>query len=293
MLTATIRGAEPLSVWLAPTGASPARALLTRVDDREYQINLYETAVYDILRESEHDSFRIHAEIPGGETISSVAVRYALPKSVTTLDLPWDRSEVTIYQRSARKIPGSNGRIWLRIGDITAGQVIVSVSDTAGNAWVDMKSMRQGAATPFVVGGKTYRLVLDRLVNLLVGRDFAVFSLVPEDRWRRQSVQRLLATIEDSNLTFVRNGADLSATQFATRLRNKLGLIGSAELSVDEFIEHVASQSSTTGHPYLVKHPDGSTEPVAGWLRRQDVSPNRPAATSRPDDATTRPGAGQ
>ena len=288
MLTATIRGSVPKSVWLAPNEASKHSAFLTKVDDGEYQINLYERAVYDALKGKPEGSFRIFAELPTGDIARSVSIRYTLAALPGELDFPWDKATVTLYQRSVRAIPGSRGQLFIQIGDITAGQVLVSVYGPENRPVLDMTSIRQGRALPVVVGQREYVLILDRLVNLLVGQDFAVFSLLPAEKWERDKIDRLLTSIETSGATFIRNGQELSGKHFAEFLRHKLGL--SRELSVDQFIEEIASRSATTGNPYQVRTPDGEIADVAKWLRRQAAAIPGLDAPEPADESEIEPG---
>jgi len=69
----------------------------------------------------------------------------------------------------------------------------------------------------------------------------------------------------------VRRGAPyLAATPaFATLLREKYARSGLKNVSVEEFIEQIATRSSTTGKPYRVKLPGGEVVEAAVWLRRQ------------------------
>lgn len=292
VLTATIRGGRPRSVWLAPNQASGNRAHLTKVDDGEYQINLYARAAYDALREGQDGSFRVFAELPSGETVGSVAIRYTIPAADVDVDFSWDKATVTLYQRSCKAIPGSNGRIVLDIGDITAGQVLVSAYGPGDQTVIDMTSMRVGSAVPMIVGDQTYMVVLDRLVNLFAGRDFAEFSFMSTEFWKKERIDRLLASIKASDATFIRNEQELDGRTFASHLRLKLGATERRHLPIDVFIEEIASRSWNTGQPYRVRQPDGETVDAAIWLRQQvaalsgDTAPTTRAAEDgrKPDE---------
>ena len=281
MLTVTVRGGRPVAVWLAPNEEPRARTVLTKVDEGEYQINLYGRSVYEALSKQREGSFRVFVELPTGETARSVSIRYALTTAAEDLDFSWDKATTTLYQRSVRAFPGSQGRFRLTIGDITAGQVLVSVYGPRGTHVVDLRSMRPGNAFPIAFAQRTYMLVLDRLVNLLVGRDFAVFSLVSVEAWRRDRINRLLAAIEASDATFIRNDEELGRGAFVTLLRTKLGAYGHAGLSVDEFIERIATGSQRSGEPYRVRTADGEVVAAAAWMRQLATVQGR--GTRRPE----------
>ena len=78
---------------------------------------------------------------------------------------------------------------------------------------------------------------------------------------------------------FVRNGRDFSAADAARFLREKLKARGAALRSAEAFIEQIATGSSTTGQPYLIRWPDGRVQPAAEFLRaelqRNDAAPKQ------------------
>jgi len=81
VLTATIKGGEARSVWLAPnaTSSSSRRVMLTKVDDGEYRINLAGREVHDLLKPHGADGeFRIFAKTADGTTIQSISVAYTM-----------------------------------------------------------------------------------------------------------------------------------------------------------------------------------------------------------------------
>ncbi len=83
-------------------------------------------------------------------------------------------------------------------------------------------------------------------------------------------VERLIEHVgRQSGVSFVRNGEAFDAQRAARHLRMKLEFAAGRVRSVDEFIDHVASRSSTTGRPYLVRLADGSEVPAAQWLRAE------------------------
>lgn len=77
----------------------------------------------------------------------------------------------------------------------------------------------------------------------------------------------LIGRIEQSGCQFVRNGSAYPATEAAAHLRKKLNA-ARRSLSTEQFIEHVASKSSMSGEPYLIRCAGRSDETSAAWLRR-------------------------
>ncbi|NOX57476.1 MAG: DUF5329 domain-containing protein [Planctomycetes bacterium] len=279
ILSASVRGGAVRSVWLAPSAISSARVSLTKVDRGEYQVNLYGRQVFELLKGQTPDGeFRIFAETSDGAIVESIAVRYTMRTPPKHLDFEWDRATVTIYQRCFKPLPGSHGNLRLHIGDITAGQVLVSVHCANQNPLVDMASLREGDSVRLDLEEKDYVLVLDRLVNLLLGRDYAVFSLVSADAWEQSEIERLLTLVGESEHIFLRTGDDTSGKRvdqelkgdvFSTLLRQKLSFATPRVVSVNQFIEQIASRSWTSGKPYQVRLSNGDTVAAAIWLRQR------------------------
>ena len=78
-----------------------------------------------------------------------------------------------------------------------------------------------------------------------------------------ESVARL------TDATFVRNGETYSAPSAARFLREKWGARRSEVRTAEDFIDRVASVSSTTGKPYLIRFADGRDVPSAAYLRAE------------------------
>ena len=85
--------------------------------------------------------------------------------------------KLTILQRGSKPIPGSDGRVFVGLGDITAGQVLLSVTTDAGDVLLDDTSLRPGDAVEFHVGKKPFTLTVRALNNFLVGDDFGVVEI--------------------------------------------------------------------------------------------------------------------
>lgn len=269
ILTATVQGGPMASVWLAQVTAPWKRVALTRADADDYQINLFSSDVLDLLASTPDGEFRVFTERADGTTEQSIAIRYSIQSVPGELDFPWDRATVTIYQRTTKEIPGSHGQLFLQIGDITAGHVLVTVRDAHYKRIIDMAAMRRHDSVSLPLGDAEYMLVLDQLVNLLTGRDYAVFSLMDIEAWTQDRIERLFSAIENTDAVFLRADQEMSGPMFAAHLRQKLGVTSGQPLSVDEFIERVAGSSWSTGQPYQVRLPDGRQIEVETWLRKQ------------------------
>jgi hypothetical protein len=84
----------------------------------------------------------------------------------------------------------------------------------------------------------------------------------------RQKIEALIANVEKlEGAVFVRNGKDYSPASAAKFLRGKWRKHSAQVLSAEDFIEIVATRSSTTGRVYLVRFADGREIPTSNFLR--------------------------
>lgn len=83
-------------------------------------------------------------------------------------------------------------------------------------------------------------------------------------------IERLIGAVAlRGDLHFVRNGKAYTAADAARFLREKLKAQGDGVQTVQDFIERIASRSSTSGRPYLIRHADGREQPAAALLHEE------------------------
>lgn len=272
VLTATIKGGQVKTAWLAvqDSHASSRRVVLAKIGEFEYAVNLGAQEVYSVLRTKKvGGQFRIFAEAVDGTIAQSLAVRYTMFVLPESLDFPCDEARMTIYQRTSKWLPGADGALRVQLGDITAGQVAVTIHGPRSELFVETMSMRNGDTLSLPLADQDYVLRLDKLVNLLIGQDYGVFSLIPVCLIEVERIDALLRLIESAGATFIRNDQELSNEAFAALLRAKHQHYGRGNVSVTDFIDQVATRSSTTGKRYRVKLPDGDVLDADTWLRQQ------------------------
>lgn len=86
----------------------------------------------------------------------------------------------------------------------------------------------------------------------------------------QQLIDALIARVGAmADVRFVRNGRDYDARDAARFLREKYLARGQEVDTADAFIERIASKSSTSGQPYLIRQADGREQPVADVLRNE------------------------
>ncbi len=83
----------------------------------------------------------------------------------------------------------------------------------------------------------------------------------------KAEIDELITYVQMSGVRFIRNGSEYSGAQGAEHLRDKLARAGDRVKTTDDFINGIATKSYLSGKPYLVKFPDGHTQPAGEWLR--------------------------
>jgi len=274
--------------------AGPATdVVLTKVDQGEYQVNLDSEQVraflFSLVSATE---FHIYAEMNDGSAVASIGVRYDLKATLRGLGFSGGHAMMTVAQYTVGEVPGSRGRLYVRLGDITANQVLLSMGgpgySPCNDVIIHTSSVRVGDALPFRFDDEEYVLVVSRLRNFSLGGDYGVFSIFARNAWESEKIDQLLNAIEASGLTVLRNGEKLTAAIFAGQLREKVKMSDPKIASVDEFIERAGANSSM-GRPYRVEQWDGQVVETAEWLRGLASTLNAPdhKGTERATPATT------
>ena len=95
-------------------------------------------------------------------------------------------------------------------------------------------------------------------------------ALSPQpDLNEQEKIQKLITFVERSGYTFIRNGAEYSSKDAASHMRLKLARAGDRVRTAEQFIEYLATRSSATGQPYMLKNSEGEKIPLAPWLRKK------------------------
>jgi len=87
------------------------------------------------------------------------------------------------------------------------------------------------------------------------------------DPQTKAEIDGLISFVQTSDVRFIRNGQEYSAAEAADHLRDKLAKAGERVKTAEDFITGVASKSYLSGKPYVVKFPDGHTQPTGDWLK--------------------------
>jgi hypothetical protein len=203
-------------------------------------------------------------------------VPIALRAVPTALDPKGAATGVRIRQRTSAEVPGSRGYLRIRIDDISGPRVPLTLATADGSTLVDDAILVEGDEARFDLGDRHYKLVVERVVNELIGEDHArlvVREVAHDEQARlatmRERIEALIRAMETSDAVFVRGGKEYSGKEAAEHIRGKYEAARKIVKSVDEFIDRVAGASWTTGEEYRVRPPGGEETGAKSWLREQ------------------------
>jgi hypothetical protein len=84
-----------------------------------------------------------------------------------------------------------------------------------------------------------------------------------------EEITHLLDFVEKSPCSFIRNGVSYPAKEAKAHLERKYAQARDRIKTAEDFIDHVASRSGTSGKPYLVRCGGGETRQSAEWFRSE------------------------
>lgn len=117
------------------------------------------------------------------------------------------------------------------------------------------KWLKMGLAAAMIWGG------------LMWNADLATAELSARETERIEAFLNKLQ--QEENLIFIRNGTEYRADDAVSHLRRKLNSARKKINTAEEFIDHVASQSSISGQPYLYKtNAEDQPSPVAPYFHQ-------------------------
>jgi len=175
---------------------------------------------------------------------------------------------VVVMQRRSAALPGSNDWLRVHVGDVTAGQVLVSMTDAKGGIIARSRSMGENDFIEIQLAKKAHVLVLERLVNRLVGNDHVSFQIVDKELFQPDVIAQFIRRVAESDAVFVREGMEHNAELARQFLRARHVNYKGPKRTPEQFVE-AASKSLTTGEPYHVKLPDGTTVTAKEWFTGQ------------------------
>ena len=175
---------------------------------------------------------------------------------------PWV-TQVSIKQRRTEYVPAGEHELQLQIDDITAGQVLTRVS-CAYNVLVGQRSMQCGDVVAFRLDGEELSLGLSRLVNLLIGDDFALFHVGTTDAVAKAQIQSFIDRVGRSTATFRIGGREVDAKEAKRQLERDLERRKCK--TARAFLDDVVRKPRSRGGRYEIVIANRPM-PLADWLR--------------------------
>jgi hypothetical protein len=197
---------------------------------------------------------------------------------------------MTVKQRTTTVVPGSNEAVSLTVDDVTRGQVMASLAAKDGAVLLAPTSMVEDRTVSFKLGDVAYNLTLTNFDNELVGDDSVSFMIndappateppqddadrdtadVPEEGAEKEYIGQLIEHVRTlESAVFIRNGEEHAPAEAADHLQRKWDYAADDISTAEEFIEQLASKSSTTGEPYRIRLADGTEQPSGQYLRER------------------------
>jgi Family of unknown function (DUF5329) len=84
-----------------------------------------------------------------------------------------------------------------------------------------------------------------------------------------EEIAHLLSFVATSSCSFMRNGRSYPSTEARAHLEQKYAYVKNRIKTAEDFIEFVASRSSTSGKPYLVRCGRGDEQASSEWFRAE------------------------
>lgn len=249
--------------------ASRQAAVVARLGDRELPLQRRGDSgvwVLDLdasLREhlNAAATIEIEAKLGAASTVFHFAV---VP---TKLDIAAEGAPLVLLQRRSATVPGSSDWLRVHIDDITMGSTLLHVTSADGATVIAPQQLYERDFVELTLADGRYVLVVDKLVNLLVGDDRAELRIRPQQGFVPDRIGQLIRATGNSEDTFVREGKDYTGAEARQLLVAKLHSHRGPAVTLDEFVDQLASRSSKTGQQYEVRRRDGGTVTMQQWLR--------------------------
>ena len=95
-----------------------------------------------------------------------------------TLAKGWQ--DLTISEYGTSTVPGSDGYLRIRVGNIGSQRTLVTMEGSDGRPFIRQTTVRQNSREVFRYEGRPYVLEVTRLHQSIFGSDYVVFSIFPQ-----------------------------------------------------------------------------------------------------------------
>ena len=130
------------------------------------------------------------------------------------------------------------------------------------------------------------------MAALLVAAAPAALIAAARSDAEQTKIDRLLEEVRSSPAAFVRNDKEYDGAAAAAHLTRKLFFAGGRVKTARDFVLELASRSSQSGRPYLIRFTGQPARPLGDWLLERLAAleaADRPAASPPPSPSPSRP----
>ena len=99
--------------------------------------------------------------------------------------------------------------------------------------------------------------------------DWVIRKRADQAQFEKAKIEYLIERVRKSPYTFVRNGSEHTSNEAAEHLAWKWYHVKDRIQTARQFIEHLATRSSTSGQLYMTKLTDGKTYPTGEMLTNE------------------------
>jgi len=177
----------------------------------------------------------------------------------TPLRLPVAGVRLTLTEQTDPPAPGSDDRLRVHLA-----QSEISLIHRDGDTLLAPTAVTEGDEIVFMFGGREHFV---RVVKLYPNKSATL--LFRRGRTEKMRIDELLRIMDQSDVTFIRNGTEYQGKKAVSHLRRKWRAAGNRIQTAEQFVEHLGSRSSITGEVYRVRTKDGETYDAGPWMREQ------------------------
>lgn len=206
---------------------------------------------------------------------------------------------VRVVEGRSEALPGIPSGYRLGMGEIEHGRARLALGPVAGEVLELSASAAAGDEFRLCLDGGLYRLVVESLGVPIVEVQDARFvlqridrcgatdaTLLPPPATESEKIDRLMACAARwPDATFVRNGKSYGAGEAAAHRRRKMNGAGDRVQTAREFIDRIATRSTTSGDACTIQFTDGRRTSSAEFLRdalRKIEAPGEPSDAPLP-----------
>lgn len=190
-----------------------------------------------------------------------------------SVDMPF---EFRVKQRSTTIVPKSDDKLVLTLGDITRGQVQITLEHQDGRQFIPKRTVMWRETIAFAIDEHAYKLQLKELDEHLFRQDYAIFQLWPVTAeaeavlLEQRKIKALIKSLGHfGGGNFVKDHRKYHIDTGIRHLEGEWRKRKADIKTADDFIRKAELRSPSTDKPYFMRGGDGGTVELEKWLRER------------------------